>query len=261
MSAPCNRFKAAIKAGKRQIGLWLGLADSYAAEVSAGAGFDWLLIDGEHAPNDLRSILAQLQGIAPYRTSAVVRPPIGEIHRLKQLLDIGAQTILVPMIENADQARNMVSAVRYPPRGVRGVGSGLARASAFSRIPDYLETADHEVCLLLQVETRQAFDNLPEILAVDGVDGIFIGPADLAAALGHLGNPGHKEVQCMIEEALTRITKAGRAAGILTTDETLAKRYLALGATFVAVGIDVLLLSRATSALAERFNVDASNCN
>jgi 4-hydroxy-2-oxoheptanedioate aldolase len=254
MPAPRNIFKAALKARQSQIGLWLGLADSYAAELCASAGFDWLLIDGEHAPNDLRSILAQLQAIAPYPTSAVVRPPIGEVHRLKQLLDIGAQTILVPMIETADHARAMVAAVRYPPDGVRGVGSGLARASAFNRIPDYLHTADREICLLLQVESRRALDNLAEILTVDGVDGIFVGPADLAAALGHLGNPGHKEVQDAIEGALTRIIKTGRAAGILTAEEALAKRYLELGASFVAVGTDVSLLSRATSTLAGRFN-------
>jgi 4-hydroxy-2-oxoheptanedioate aldolase len=254
MPSPRNRFKAALKAGQPQIGLWLGLADSYAAEVSAGAGFDWLLIDAEHAPNDLRSILGQLQAIAPYPASAVVRPPIGEVYRLKQLLDIGAQTILVPMIETADHARAMVAAVRYPPEGVRGVGSGLARASSFNRIPDYLHTADHEVCLLLQIESRRALDNLAEILTVDGVDGIFVGPADLAAALGHLGNPGHKEVQDAIEGALTRIVKTGRAAGILTAEEALAKRYLKLGASFVAVGTDVSLLSRATSALAGRFS-------
>ena len=254
MPSPRNRFKAALKAGQPQIGLWLGLADSYAAELSAGAGFDWLLIDAEHAPNDLRSILGQLQAIAPYPASAVVRPPVGEAHRLKQLLDIGAQTILVPMIETADQAAAMVVAVRYPPKGVRGVGSGLARASAFSRIPDYLHTADREICLLLQVELRRALDNLAEILTVDGVDGIFVGPADLAAALGHLGNPGHNEVQDAIEDTLTRIVKAGRAAGILTTEEALAKRYLKVGASFVAVGTDVSLLSRATSALAGRFS-------
>jgi len=255
MPAPRNMFKAALKARRSQIGLWLGLADSYAAELSASAGFDWLLIDGEHAPNDLRSILAQLQAIAPYPVSAVVRPPIGNVHRLKQLLDIGAQTILVPMIETADHARAMVAAVRHPPDGVRGVGSGLARASAFSRIPDYLHTADREVCLLLQVESQRALDNLPEILTVDGVDGIFVGPADLAAALGHLGNPGHKEVQDAVEGALTQIADAGRAAGILTADEVLARRYLELGASFVAVGTDVNLLARATSALAERFHV------
>jgi 4-hydroxy-2-oxoheptanedioate aldolase len=255
MPAPRNSFKAALKARQPQIGLWLALADSYAAELSAGAGFDWLLIDGEHAPNDIRSILAQLQAIAPHPVAAVVRPPIGETHLLKQLLDIGAQTILVPMIETADEARAMVAAARYPPHGVRGVGSGLARASAFSRIPDYLRTADREVCLLLQVESRQALDNLSEILAVDGVDGVFVGPADLAAALGHLGDPGHIEVQRVVEDVLTRITRAGRAAGILTADETLAERYLKLGATFVAVGTDVVLLSRATSALARRFKV------
>lgn len=254
MPSPRNRFKAALKTGRPQIGLWLGLADSYAAELSAGAGFDWLLIDAEHAPNDLRSILGQLQAIAPYPASAVVRPPVGEVHRLKQLLDIGAQTILVPMIETADQARAMVTAVRYPPEGVRGVGSGLARASAFGRIPDYLHTAGREVCLLLQVESRRALDNLVEILTVDEVDGIFVGPADLAGALGHLGNPGHKEVQETVEGALTRIVEAGLAAGILTAEEALAKRYLELGASFVAVGTDVNLLARATSALAGRFN-------
>ena len=230
MPPPRNRFKAALKARLPQIGLWLGLADSYAAELSAGAGFDWLLIDGEHAPERYSLYPCSAAGDRPsYPASAVVRPPKGEIHRLKQLLDIGAQTILVPMIETADHARAMVAAVRYPPEGVRGVGSGLARASAFSRIPDYLQTADNEVCLLLQVRSRQALANLSEILAVDGVDGIFIGPADLAAALGHLGNPAHKEVQDMVEGALTHIIKAEQAAGILTADETLAKRYLALG--------------------------------
>jgi len=177
MPAPRNPFKAAIKAGRPQMGCWLGLADPYVAEISAGAGFDWLLIDAEHAPNDLRSIISQLQVIAAFDSHPVVRPTIGEAWMIKQLLDAGAQTLLVPMVESAAQARELVQAVTYPPHGIRGVGSALARASNFSGIPDYLTTAQDEICLLVQVENCAGMEALDEILQVEGVDGVFIGPS------------------------------------------------------------------------------------
>jgi len=249
-----NTFKAALKSGQRaQIGLWLGLTDPVCAEISAGAGFDWVLIDGEHAPNDVRSILTLLQAVAPHPAHPIVRPVIGDVNLIKQLLDIGAQTLLVPLVESAQQAAKLVEAMRYPPAGIRGVGAALARASQWSRVKNYLHDANEQMCLLVQVETRAGLENIDAIAAVEGVDGVFIGPADLSAALGHLGNPGHPDVQRAIEDAIARIRAAGRAAGILTTDETLARRYLSLGCTFVAVGLDGTLLQRATQELAAKF--------
>ncbi len=249
-----NTFKLALKnTARAQIGLWLGLTDPICAEICAGAGFDWLLIDGEHAPNDLRSILAQLQAIAPYPAHPIVRPVSGDVPLIKQLLDIGAQTLLIPMVETADQARLLVSAMRYPPVGIRGVGAALARASQWSRVTNYLQEANGQMCLLVQVETRLGLENLDAIAAVEGVDGIFIGPSDLSAALGHLGRPSHPDVQQAIETAIGRIRASGRAAGILTTDETQARRYLALGCNFVAVGLDGNLLMRSSQELASRF--------
>lgn len=249
-----NTFKLALKNTQRaQIGLWLGLADPICAEICAGAGFDWLLIDGEHAPNDVRSILAQLQAVAPYPAHPIVRPVSGDVQLIKQLLDIGAQTLLIPMVETAEQARLLVSAMRYPPVGIRGVGAALARASQWNRVADYLHQANEQMCLLVQVETRLGLENLDAIAAVDGVDGIFIGPSDLSAALGHLGRPSHPDVQQAIETAIGRIRASGRAAGILTTDEAQARSYLSLGCNFVAVGLDGNLLMRATQELAARF--------
>ncbi|ERT92373.1 hypothetical protein P038_03076 [Brucella abortus 99-9971-135] len=183
----------------------------------------------------------------------VVRPPVGETWIVKQLLDIGAQTLLIPMIESREQAEAMVKAMRYPPHGVRGVGSALARASAFNRIPDYLQTANDEVCLLLQVESRAGLANLDAIATTEGVDGVFIGPADLAADMGHLGKPGAQEVQDAVRDALQRIIGHGKAAGILTGDLSLARHYLDLGATFVAIGNDVTLLANATTRLLADF--------
>jgi len=248
-----NRFKDALQGGRPQIGLWLALADAYAAEIVGGAGFDWLVIDGEHAPNDLRSILAQLQALAPYPLMPVVRPPVGDTVLLKQLLDIGTQTVLVPMVETRAQAESIVAALRYPPLGVRGVGSALARASRWSRIPSYLQRSGDGVCLLVQVESKRALEQLEAIASVDGVDGVFIGPADLAASFGQLGNPGHPEVQAAIDQAITRILGAGKAPGILAFDETSAQRYLEMGCRFVAVGADATLLARAAESLAGRF--------
>ncbi|MBW8719447.1 MAG: 4-hydroxy-2-oxoheptanedioate aldolase [Variovorax paradoxus] len=249
-----NAFKTALAAKQPQIGLWLSMADPYMAEVSATAGFDWLLIDGEHAPNDLRSTLAALQAVAPHRARPVVRAVQGDTALIKQLLDIGAKNLLVPMVDTAEQARALVSATRYPPLGIRGVGSAVGRASQWSARTDYLDIADAEVCLLVQAETVAALANLPQICAVDGIDGVFIGPADLAASMGHRGRPGHPEVQAAIEAAMRTIVASGKAAGTLTSDPKLARRYLELGCSFVAVGVDVLLFAGAARKLAADFS-------
>ena len=258
MQTPDNLFKQALARGQAQIGLWQALADPYAAEICAGSGFDWLLLDGEHAPNDLRSLLAALQSVAPYPTHPVVRVPHGDTALIKQVLDIGATTVLVPMVESAEQARELVRAMRYPPQGVRGVGSFIARAARWSRYPNYLHEANQRVCLLVQVETQTALEQLDAIAAVEGVDGVFIGPADLSASMGYLGQPTHPDVRAAIDSAIGRILLAGKAPGILCGDETLARHYLALGALFVAVGVDTSLLVRATSALAASFKTGAA---
>ncbi|MBL0872425.1 4-hydroxy-2-oxoheptanedioate aldolase [Serratia nevei] len=248
-----NHFKRALQEKRPQIGLWLGLCSSYSAELLAGAGFDWLLIDGEHAPNNVQTVLGQLQAIAPYPSQPVVRPPWNDAVIIKQLLDVGAQTLLIPMIQNAEQARDAVRATRYPPHGVRGVGSALARASRWNRVPDYLQQADEQMCVLVQIETREAVKNLDAILKVDGVDGVFIGPADLSADMGFAGNPQHPEVQRTIDDAIARIRAAGKAPGILMANKALAQCYLEAGALFVAVGVDTTLLARAAEALADEF--------
>lgn len=253
MSAPTNTFKHAISDGQAQIGLWVALTNPYAAEICGGAGFDWLLIDGEHAPNDIPLLTAQLQALSASPAHAAVRVPIGEPWLIKQVLDIGAQTLLVPMVESGEQARALVKAVRYPPHGIRGVGAALARASAFNRIPDYLQTADDEICLLLQVENRAGLDALDDIASTDGVDGVFIGPTDLAADMGYIGQPGAAEVQTEVEAAIGRIHAHGKPVGILTANRSLARRYLELGASFVAVGSDIGLLVKATAGLAAEF--------
>jgi 4-hydroxy-2-oxoheptanedioate aldolase len=253
MKTPDNVFKRALQRGEVQIGLWQALADPYAAEICAGSGFDWLLFDGEHAPNDLRSLLGALQAVAPYPVQPVVRVPQGDAALIKQVLDIGATTLMVPMVESAEQAAALVRAMRYPPQGVRGVGSAIARSARWARYPNYLHEANDRVCLLVQVETHQALAQVEAIAAVDGVDGVFIGPSDLAASMGWLGQPAHREVRGAIEQAIHAIACAGKAPGILCADEALARHYLALGARFVAVGVDTSLLVRATTALAAAF--------
>jgi 4-hydroxy-2-oxoheptanedioate aldolase len=253
MPAPKNEFKAALQAGRPQIGLWLNTGEALPAEIAASAGFDWLVIDSEHGPNDLRSIIAQLRAIAPSSAEPVVRPPSGETWFIKQLLDAGARTLLIPMVDSAEQAEALVQAVRYPPRGSRGLGAAVARASGFNAIADYAQTADDEICLLVQAETKTAIANLEEIAAVEGVDGVFIGPADLSADMGYLGRIEAPEVQEVIEGAIGRIVAAGKPAGILTFSETLNRRYLDLGASFVAVGADVTELAGALRGLAGRY--------
>ncbi|MFN4099251.1 MAG: aldolase/citrate lyase family protein [Pararhodobacter sp.] len=248
-----NAFKAALAAGETQIGCWLGLADGYAAEIAGEAGFDWLLIDGEHAPNDIRSMREQLAALGRSASHPVIRLPAGEVWMVKQALDIGAQTILVPMVESGEQAALLARAMRYPPGGLRGVGASLARASRFSGVTDYVNRADDEVCLLVQVENRAGLADLDAILAVEGVDGVFIGPADLSADMGFRGHADAPEVLSAIADALRRIRAAGKAAGILTSNETQAREWMALGANFVAVGIDVLVLANGLRALAAKF--------
>ncbi|MGF6573040.1 4-hydroxy-2-oxoheptanedioate aldolase [Paraburkholderia sp. GAS333] len=259
MSLPQNPFKRALAAGQPQFGLWAALADAYVTELLATAGFDWLLIDNEHAPNDVRSTLAQLQAVAAYASHPVVRPVRSDAALIKQLLDIGAQTLLLPMIDTADQAADAVAATRYPPQGIRGVGSGLARASRWNRVPDYLTTAAEELCVLVQVESVQGMENLRAIAAVDGVDGVFFGPSDLSASMGLLGKPGDASVREAIRNGIAITRDAGKAAGVLAADPAIAAEYLAAGATFVAVGSDTGLLSRAAADLASSYKKTAAS--
>jgi 4-hydroxy-2-oxoheptanedioate aldolase len=253
MDVPSNRFKRALRDGKPQIGLWLALADPVAAELCASAGFDWLLLDAEHGPNDLRTILAQLQAIAPYASHPVVRIRVGDPHIIKQVLELGAQSILIPMVETAEQAAALVAATQYPPAGVRGVGAVLGRSSRWNRIPQYLNQAGNEMCLLVQIETLRGVENVKAIAATPGVDGVFIGPADLSASMGHLGNMTHPDVLATIERLIGEIRAAGKAPGILMSDEKLVQRYLELGCKFIAVGADTILLATSADRTAARF--------
>lgn len=240
-----NSFKKAIANGDAQFGLWLSTTSPYVAEIAATAGYDWLLIDGEHAPNTIKDIHAQLQAIAPYYGHPVVRPLESSEALVKQVLDIGAQTLLLPMIDTAEEAERMVKAMRYPPAGVRGVGASVARASRWGRTDAYMGRAEQELCLLVQAETATALENLEEIVRVDGVDGVFIGPADLSASLGHPDDAGHPEVQAAIEKSIKCIRKAGKAAGTLAVDPAMARKCLNWGANFVAVAVDTMLYARA----------------
>lgn len=260
MHTPVNTFKHALAAGQTQLGLWVALASPYSTELVAGIGYDWLLLDGEHAPNDVRSTLTQLQAVASAqqafgdrRSHPIVRVPVGTgdvgVALIKQYLDIGAQTLLVPMIDTPEQTALVVAASRYAPAGIRGMGSALARASRWQAHPRYVHEANDQVCVLVQAETVLAMQNLDAIAATPGVDGVFIGPADLSASMGHPGNAAHPEVQAVIEDGIARILKAGKAPGILATSEAQARKWLAAGARFVAVGADTLLLAAGASQL------------
>ncbi len=253
MEMHVNTFKQKLLAGVTQYGLWLGLSETFSAEICAGAGFDWLLIDAEHGPNDLRTILAQLQAIEPYSSQPVVRPPQGDHVLIKQLLETGVQTLLIPMVETAEQAAGLVEAMRYPPQGIRGVGNALARASRWGRIADYTIRANEQMCLLVQVETRTGMENLDAILNTQGVDGIFFGAADLAASYGLLGESNHPDIVSMIQRGLERVVQGGKYGGVLCGDKVLALKYRDSGARFIAVGVDSLLLSAATSALCAEY--------
>ena len=253
MKIPVNAFKRALRDGKPQIGLWMGMSDPSVAELLAGTGFDWLLIDAEHSPNDPRSVLPLLQAVAPYPVHPIVRPVHGAVETIKQYLDIGAQTLLLPMIETAEQAALMVAATRYPNRGIRGVASVSTRASRFSQIEGYFHECEAEMCVLVQVESVEGLENLRAIAAVEGVDGVFFGPADLAASMGLIGQPTDPKVRAAVAQGIAAVKKAGKAAGTLTGDQRLAREYLALGALFVAVGVDMSLLMRAATILAGEF--------
>ena len=258
MELPINQFKRAIKAGKVQIGLWSCLSSHITVEVLAGAGFDWLVLDCEHSPNEMPMVLSQLQAASEGTAHVVVRPPWNDAVRIKGFLDAGVQTFLIPYVQNEAEARQAVAATRYPPRGVRGF-AGATRASRFGRIKDYHARCEEEICVLVQVETRVALDNLEAIAKVDGVDGVFIGPGDLSADMGHLANIPHPEVQAVVADAVARIKAAGNIPGILLVDEKLAHRAIELGCLFTAVGADIGILARGAEQLAQRFKQPPGN--
>lgn len=255
---PDRTFRDALRnqagaAGRPLVGMWVCSGSPLIAELCAGAGLDWLLIDAEHSPNGLESILAQLQAVRGYPVQAVVRPPVNDAVLLKQYLDLGVQDLLIPMVNSAAEAKAAVAAVRYPPHGVRGVGSALARASRWNRIPDYLARAGETISVTVQIETEAAVGAVEEILAVDGVDAIFLGPSDLAASLGVLGEQEHPKVRAAVEHCLSAARTAGKPAGVNAFNEATAREYMDAGASFVLVGADVAVLARGTEALASKF--------
>ncbi|HEX8477932.1 MAG TPA: aldolase/citrate lyase family protein [Telluria sp.] len=252
MKSLFNPFKAALLEGRLQVGLWSGLSSNITVEVLANSGFDWLLLDTEHSPNELPMVHAQLQAIAHGRAHPIVRPPWNDTVIIKRYLDLGVQTLLIPFVQDATEAAAAVAATRYPPLGVRGY-SAAARASDYGRVKDYPLQCEAQLCVLLQVETPQALANIEAIAAIDGVDGVFIGPGDLSAAMGFIGQPMHPEVVAAIENAVVRIRASGKAAGILVGDEKLARHYIDIGFTFVAVGSDIGVLARGAEALAAKF--------
>jgi 4-hydroxy-2-oxoheptanedioate aldolase len=252
MDLPANPLKRALREGRPQIGLWSQLTSPIGVELLAGSGFDFLVLDTEHAPNELPTILAQLQAMTAGTASGVVRVAWNDPVLFKRLLDVGAQSLLVPFVQNADEARRAVAATRYPPHGIRGVAV-VTRASRYGRVRDYPGRAHEQLLVLVQLETRVALGNLESIAAVDGVDGLFIGPSDLAADMGHLGDSAHPEVRAAIDDAVRRISATGKVAGILAPAEEDARHWLALGCLFVAVGSDVGLLARHSEALAAKF--------
>lgn len=235
------------------IGLWVVSGSPLVAEIFAGSGVDWLLIDMEHSSNSLESVLHQLQVAAAYPISPVVRVPYGDDVSLKQVLDIGAQNVLVPMVNTAEQAEQVVQAVRYAPRGKRGVGSSLSRSARWNRVDDYLQNADRYVSLFVQVESAEAVENAAAIAAVDGVDGVFVGPADLAASMGVIGQQTHPDVLAAVERTFAAVTAAGKFVGVNAFDPTAAEGYMAGGADFVAVGADVAMLARGSEGVVSRF--------
>ena|ERR1041384_4968723 len=247
-----NAFKHAIAAGKPQIGLWSSLCSNIVAEVIGAAGFDWIVLDSEHSPNEIPNLMSQLQAMQQGTATPVVRPAWNDAVLAKRALDIGAQTLLFPYVQNVEEAKRAVASTFYPPQGIRGVAVAT-RAGRYGRTPGYLTKANAEICVLVQVETRAALNELDAIAMVDGVDGVFIGPSDLAASFGHLGNPQHPDVQKAIQDAVSRLKKLGKPAGILTSNEEEARRYIEWGYVFVAVGSDIGLLRQSADALAKKF--------
>lgn len=258
MDIQINKFKHKIASGDLQIGVWNGLPDTYVAEILAGSGFDWILVDGEHAPFDLPHILRQQQAMSRFDVSVIVRPPVGDPVLIKQILETGVQTLLIPMVDDAVEAALAYRAMQYPPKGIRGVGTALSRAAQWNRVNDYFKRAGDEMCLIVQVENANGLKNIDEILAVEGVDGVFIGPADLAASLGYLGQPEHPEVKAAIETVLKKTRAAGKLAGIMALNKPLADHYIACGANMVAVAVDSLLLAKAAKDTASAYKTELS---
>lgn len=252
MEMPKNLFKKRLLAAETQIGLWNSLASAYSTEICAGAGFDWMLLDTEHSPSDVLVVLSQLQAASAYATQCVVRPAWNDTVLIKRFLDIGVQSLLLPFVQNAEEAKAAVRACRYPPQGVRGVAVTV-RANRFGRVPDYLSEVHKELCILVQAETREALRNLDEILAVDGIDGVFIGPSDLAADMGLLGKSNAPEVRTEIEAAIRKIRSRGKAAGFLWGNADECAHWIDVGANFIAVGSDLGLLARSADALIKKF--------
>lgn len=252
MDLPVNRFKLALREGRQQIGLWSAIPGPIAAEALATAGFDWIVIDTEHSLTDIPDVIGMLQAMAPYPVAPVVRPAANDVVLIKRLLDLGAQTLLIPFVQSADEARAAVTAMRYAPRGIRGVG-GATRANRFGAVQDYARRAEDELCLIVQVETGLALERIEAIAAVDGVDALFIGPSDLAASMGHPGQSGHPEVVAAVEDAIRRIVAAGKPAGILTFDPALARACIGWGTRFTAVGMDLVLMAQAARRLSADF--------
>jgi 4-hydroxy-2-oxoheptanedioate aldolase len=259
MTIKVNKFKRALKGDKTVFGLWQGIPDATVAEIGAGAGFDWVLIDAEHAPFNIDSVLRHLQAVEPYPVSAIVRPVEGNTALIKQLLDIGVQSLLVPMVDTAEQAKQIVRAAKYPPEGIRGLGTSMARAANWNRTADYLHKANDEICVIVQVETQAGIDNIEEIVQVEGLDGVFIGPSDLSAAMGHIGNPGHPDVVAAVERGFAVITAADKAAGVLAVTPELVEKYQQAGAKFIGVGVDAALLANATKQLASQYIKDVDD--
>jgi 4-hydroxy-2-oxoheptanedioate aldolase len=252
LELPINHFKRGLYAGIPQIGFWSSLASHVSVEIMAGSGFDWLLLDTEHSPNEISMVYSQLQACMENKVQPIVRPPWNDMVAIKRFLDAGVQTLLLPTVQNAEEARYAVSACRYPPRGVLGF-AGTSRSSRFGRIPDYHARCENEICVLVQIETEIGVRNLDEIVAVEGVDGVFVGPGDLSAGLGYLDRQLDPKFKLIVEDVIRRIKAGGKAAGILTGDGAFARRCLELGALFVAVGSDSGLLARGTERLAKEF--------
>ena len=250
---PHNRFKAGLETGNTQFGAWLSIPDRSVAEIMAGAGFDWLLVDHEHGPFELRDVMSHLQAMAPYDVAPIVRPVDDNPALLKKLCDIGAQSFVVPMIDTAEQAAAVVSAVKYPPEGRRGLGTSMARAAQWNAAPGYLKHANEEICVIVQAETVTAIDNLEAIANTPGVDGVFFGPSDLSASMGHAGNVSHPEVVEAISSGLRTVRAAGKHAGLLCLDEFQVPHYVDCGANFVGIGVDTLLLGNSARTLASHF--------
>lgn len=247
-----NSFKRDLRAGKKLIGCWSSLSNAITTEVLGVAGFDWILLDGEHSPNDIATFIPQLMALKDSASAPVVRPSSNNVVEIKRLLDAGFYNFLVPFVESVDEAKRAVSATRYPPQGIRGV-SVSQRSNRYGSVPDYFKSINEHICVMVQIESRAGVAAAHDIAALDGVDGIFVGPSDLAAGLGHLGNAGHPEVQAAMASIFADAKACGKPIGILAPVEADARRYIAMGATFVAVGSDLGVFRSATQALRDKY--------